>query len=349
MVKKTSVISIAGFILLCVGRTSWAAEATDWFHRAKWGVLTHYLGAPPSSAGGAELTAEKWNAQVDAFDVAGLTGQLRSTGTKYFVITLGQNSGHYCSPNATYDKIVVIRPSKCSRRDLIKDLYEALEPHGIRLMVYLPSGAPAADPVAVEKLQWAWGRADGWPRGGPLTHDRLVPFQRKWEAVVREWSRRWGKHVHGWWIDGCYFADDMYRFEDAPNFASFAAALKAGNPDSIIAFNPGIKLPVVCHTKYEDYTAGEVTLRQLPRAVASCPGRWLERDGHKVQYHILSFLGKTWCGGEKPQLPDATIIGYTRQLIDKGAVITYDVPIGTNGLILEPFVEQLRAVGRAVR
>jgi len=35
-----------------------AAEPTDWFHDAKWGVMTHYLGAPPSSNGGAELTAE---------------------------------------------------------------------------------------------------------------------------------------------------------------------------------------------------------------------------------------------------------------------------------------------------
>ena len=49
---------------------------TDWFQQARWGVMTHYLGAPPSSKGGAELTAEMWNEQVDAFDVAGLAGQL---------------------------------------------------------------------------------------------------------------------------------------------------------------------------------------------------------------------------------------------------------------------------------
>ena len=51
---------------------------------------------------------------------------------------------------------------------------------------------------------------------------RLAEFQRKWEAVIREWSLRWGKSVSGWWIDGCYFADQMYRFDDEPNFASFA-------------------------------------------------------------------------------------------------------------------------------
>ena len=218
-----------------------AAEPTDWFHEAQWGVMTHYLGAPPSSKGGAELTAETWNKQVDAFDVAGFVDQLASTGAKYLLFTIGQNSGHYCSPNATYDRIVGITPSKCSRRDLIADLAKALAARNIRLMVYLPSGAPAADPVARQKLGWRWGEPGGWQLPGEPVGGRLAEFQRNWEAVIREWSLRWGKSVSGWWIDGCYFADQMYRFDDEPNFASFARALKAGNPEAIVAFNPGVK------------------------------------------------------------------------------------------------------------
>ena len=254
-----------------------ATHVTDWFQEAGWGVMTHYLGAPPSSRGGAELTSEMWNAQVDAFDVEGLVRQLVDVKAPYLLFTIGQNSGHYCAPNATYDRIVGIRPSKCSRRDLILDLARALEPHGIALMVYLPAGAPAADPVARQKLQWRWGRKGGWQLPGEPVGGRLATFQRHWEAVIREWSLRWGKHVRGWWIDGCYFADDMYRFADEPNFASFAAALKAGNPQAIVAFNPGVKVPVTCHTKNEDYTAGEVTLPKVPEAIATCPGRWVTR------------------------------------------------------------------------
>ena len=349
MDRMTFVALVVGVGALGVaGRAADAAENTDWFHQAKWGVLTHYLGAPPSSSGGAELTAEMWNAQVDAFDVQGLVSQLVATQAKYLVMTIGQNSGHYCSPNATYDKIVGIRPSKCSRRDLIADLYQALQPHGIRLMVYLPSGAPAADPVARRKLKWRWGRPGGWQLPGEPTGGRLVEFQRNWEAVIREWSLRWGRHVHGWWIDGCYFADEMYRFDDQPNFASFAAAIKVGNPKAIVAFNPGVKVPVICHSVHEDYTAGEVTLRRVPEALSTCPGRWIQRNGHKAQYQILSFLGTSWCRGDKPQLPDDQIIGYTRQLNQKGGVVTWDVPIQTSGLIPQPFVDQLEALGRAI-
>lgn len=334
------------FVTTIVG--SLAAESTDWFHQAHWGVMTHYLGAPPSSKGGAELTAEMWNKQVDAFDVEGLVNQLASAQTKYVLFTLGQNSGHYCSPNAAYDRIVGIAPSKCSRRDLIADLAKALAARDIRLMVYLPSGAPAADPVARKALGWRWGAKGGWQLPGEPVGGRLAEFQRHWEAVIREWSLRWGKNVSGWWIDGCYFADQMYRFDDEPNFASFARALKAGNPEAIVAFNPGVRVPVVGHTKYDDYTAGEVNLPQLAKAVEACPGRWLDCEGRKVQFQILTYLGKTWCNGDRPQLPDDKIIALTRQLADKGGVVTFDVPIEKSGLIPQPFVEQLRAIGSSL-
>ena len=329
--------------------TALAAEPTDWLHQARWGVMTHYLGAPPSSAGGAELTAEMWNRQVDAFDVDGLVDQLASTGARYLLFTIGQNSGHYCSPNATYDKIVGTSPSKCSRRDLVADLAKALKAKDIALMVYLPSGAPAADPVARKILRWRWGRTGGWQLPGEPVGGRLVEFQRNWEAVIREWSLRWGKDIAGWWIDGCYFADEMYRFDDEPNFASFTRALKAGNPEAIVAFNPGVRVPVVAHTRYDDYAAGEVDLPNLAKAVESCPGRWLECEGDKVQFHILSFLGTNWCRGERPARPNGEIVAYTKSVADKGGAITYDVPIPTTGLIPQPFVEQLRAVGQAMK
>lgn len=324
------------------------AGDTDWFHEARWGVMTHYLGAPPSSSGGQELTAEMWNEQIDAFDAKGLADQLASTGAEYLLFTIGQNSGHYCAPNATYDRFVGITPSKCSRRDLIDDLADALKKRDIRLLVYLPSGAPAADIEARKKLGWRWGRPGGWQLPDEEVGGRLPEFQRKWEAIIREWSRRWGKDVSGWWIDGCYFADQMYRFDDEPNFASFAAALRAGNPDAIVAFNPGVRVPVIAHTKYEDYTAGEVTLGKLPQAVKSVPGRWIRRDGVKVQSHILTFLGKSWCRGERPQWSDEKIVDLTRQIADKGAVVTYDVPIQKEGHIPPPFIKQLRAIGEAI-
>lgn len=314
---------------------------TDWFKQAKWGVFTHYLT-------GEKTSAEDWNRQVDSFDVKALAKQLKSTGARYYFITLGQNSGHYCSPNAAYDKYVGISPGKCSKRDLVADLYDALNPLGIKLMVYLPSGAPAADPIAMEKLKWVWGFKGNWPswtdkwpnpNDPNRTGNRLVEFQRMWEEVIREWSTRWGKKVCGWWIDGCYFPNEMYRYPDAPNFQSFADALRAGNPDSIVAFNPGVFTPVQTMTDQEDYTAGEIA-----DALPVCPGDHVE----KAQYHILSYLGSSWCSG-KPRFKNELAAAYTLDVTDKGGVITWDVPINSKGQIPQEFIDQLMYIGKKVK
>jgi hypothetical protein len=330
--------AFSGVFLAIFLSPAMAAENTDWFHQAGWGIMTHYLGAPPSSKGGAELTAEAWNQQVDAFDLAGLVDQVASTGAKYLLFTIGQNSGHYCAPNATYDRLVGIQPSKCSRRDLVADLSKALAPRGIRLMVYMPNGAPAADPVARKALGWRWGRPGGWQLPGEEVGGRLVEFQRKWEAISREWSLRWGKGVSGWWIDGCYFADEMYRHPDAPNFKSFADALKAGNPGSLVAFNPGVMTPVISHTEYEDYTAGEIS-DLFP--VSSGP------FVNGVRYHILSYLGERW-GGGNPRFSDEFAIGFTKDTCAKGGVVTWDMPISPEGKIPNEFLKQFAAINRAV-
>jgi hypothetical protein len=141
-------------------------DTTQWFAECRWGVFCHWLGAAPSSNGGAELTAESWNRRVDAFDVEGLACQLESVGAPYFFITIGR------TPDTS---------SRQTRR----------------------SGRRSS----------ASGRRDG------------------------------GTKVSGWWIDGCYFADEMYRHEGNPSFRSFTAALKAGNPNGIVAFNPGVVVP----------------------------------------------------------------------------------------------------------
>ena len=258
----------------------------DWFRDRKWGVFIHFLSPAWAEAMPEAARVAAWNKEVDAFDVKGLAAQLAQVGAGYFYLTLGQNSGYYCSPNAAYDARVGRVPSHCSRRDLIADLAAALAPYDIPLLVYLPSHAPADDRQAVEGLActpaWdasKWGLRPGRYLRNTETDERLSEFQRNWEAVIREWSERWGESVHGWWFDGCYHAKRMYMHPDEPNFDSFRAAVKAGNPESIVAFNPGVREAFIDNVAYEDYTAGEVA-DFLP--VATVPS-WHVRLGRTVQ------------------------------------------------------------------
>ncbi len=140
-----------------------------WMKEARWGVMNHYLADWIARVEKVEMSIDDWNNLIDNFDVEGLAKQIESVGAGYYLITIGQNSGYYLSPNATYDSYVGIRPSKCSRRDLVADLYEALHKRGIKLMVYLPSGAPGRDRAAIKALEW---------QRGPY---RNREFQLKWE------------------------------------------------------------------------------------------------------------------------------------------------------------------------
>jgi len=301
-----------------------------WMKEARWGVMTHYLADWKAREMNEPMTVEKWNDMVDHFDVEGLAEQLKSVGAGYYLVTIGQNSGYYLSPNATYDRLVGIQPSKCSRRDLVADLYEAMHKRGIRLMVYLPAGAPGGDSTARQALEW---------QNGP---HRNREFQIKWEQIIREWSTRWGSKVSGWWFDGCYWPNTMYRTEAVPNFASFAASARAGNPDSIVAFNPGVVPRILSVTPHEDYTAGEINDPNRVEIRRAVDGKI---DG--VQVHILSYLGEKW-GMGSPRFSTEQVVKWSQAIRKQGGAITWDVPIQPNGLIAQPFIDQLTAVGKAL-
>lgn len=309
-------------------------RAPGWF-RANWGLMFHYLEDVTTSA-------DAWNQRVDAFDVPGFAAQLAGAGVPYVIFTLGQNSGHYCSPNAAYDAIVGRSPSKCSRRDLIGELAAALEKVGVRFLAYVPSGAPALDPVAVERLQWKWGYEKPWPYDGKPTGERLAAFQRHWEAVLREWSLRWGPLVSGWWLDGCYFSEAMYRHADSPNFTSFAAALRAGNPASILAFNSGTDATEVLRslTPEQDYTAGEMSFQLRVHHDGYIP---LEATTNGLQTHLMTFLASNWGQGE-PRFPDSLVASYTKYLRDRGCTITWDCPVTAGGVIPAPCLRQISQI-----
>jgi len=325
---RLPLLSLAVFGLVF---SSSAQDRAAWMQTARWGVMTHYLSDWKARDYHLTMNVDEWNKMVDGFDVENMAKQLQTAGAKWYQISIGQNSGYYLSPNSAYDRITGIQPSKCSRRDLVADLADALQKRGIRLMVYLPSGAPGGDHAADAALEW---------QNGPHPNKE---FQRKWEQIIREWSTRWGKKVSGWWFDGCYFPNSMYRSPEAPNFASFAAAARAGNPDSIVAFNPGVVYRVISLTPYEDFTAGEIDKPDLVTVRRAADGKM---DG--TQIHMLSFLGETW-GRGTPRFTTDQVIQYTKKLIDMHGGVTWDVPVELNGTISQPFMDQLIALGKAIQ
>ena len=300
-------------------------ERTQWFADARYGFFFHFLNPHRTSS---EQTDQdrpqpigEWNEAVDSFDVDLFAGQLAELGAGYAFLTVGQNSGYYCSPNKTYDDI--LGENRCSRRDLISDFADALAKYHIPALVYTTGLAPYLDRLAVEKLEcvppWHTLSCNSYDRYTDLIgrDPRLTNFQRKWNAIHTEWSLRWSRKIKGWWVDGTY-GEKMYRFPDPPNGYTFADALRAGNPESILAFNGGCVVePSADCPEVEDYTAGEMN---TPR-FGTLPGPLV--DG--LRYHLLGFTGHAWWTGPVG-ISGAVMAEITRNVNDNGGVMTWDLP-----------------------
>lgn len=315
----SGLLALAGLPLLA--ETARPNPDTDWFHDAKYGVFMHFL---PGDAHGLEL--------VSRFDVEALAKQVESLGAKYFCLTLGQNSGYFNSPNAAYDRRTGYAPGeRCATRDLPLDLYRALQPRGIRLMLYLPCQAPNRD----VRAQQAFGLATG-PQDQPLD----LAFAQKWAAVIQEWADRYGDQVAGWWFDGGY---EHIHFNEAIA-RTYAEAVKHGNPHAIVTFNPGVKL--VRYTQAEDYTAGELNEPFDVRPAS----RWV--DGS--QWHALTFIGSMWSRRDT-RFPAERWSEWVKAVTHKGGVVTLDMgpnwdpQTGPIGSLAEAQVAQVRAIQAAVR
>ncbi|HWC58372.1 MAG TPA: hypothetical protein VHC44_01665, partial [Verrucomicrobiae bacterium] len=66
--------------------------------------------------------------------------------------------------------------------------------------------------------------------------------------------------------------------------------------------------------------------------------------------HKLSYLGRTWGMGQ-PRYADLNeiVIPWTRKIVDAGGAMTWDAPIQPSGMISEPYLTQLRAIGKAIQ
>lgn len=304
---------------------------TDWLYAAKFGVFNQGQMAefqqPPIT------TIAAWNAAVNAFDVDAVANQLQRMGARYLIHGLGQNSGFYCAPNATYDSIVGETPSPCSTRDLVSDLYAALNPRGIVLMVYLPAAAAGGDSNAETALGW-----QGYSAG-----TRQTTFLNNWQMVMQDWSNRWGNKVAGWWFDGMFapYPQSMYNYTNPPNWDTFAAAARSGNSASILAFNPSVQVPIQASAPQEDYTAGET---DHPLQIF-CNNRWVtapadatEAANSQIQFHCMTYAGTFWGQGSSPNYTTPQLLSATNAVTNGGGAITWDMPVSNpSGTILPSF------------
>ncbi|NQT50542.1 hypothetical protein HQ576_00740 [bacterium] len=235
------------WVLLATGAALLAAEAPKisstrpdgtpnraaWMARGSYGIMVHYLIAPQGDTP-EEKTADL-NRIAEQFDIEHFMKQFGQTGADWLIITLGQTTGYFCSPN---DYLDLKAPGHTSRRDVVMEIAQALAKRDKRLILYLAS-ARSSDPTFTKALG----------RGQEGFDDRYFEF-------IAAYAKKFGALVHGWWFDNCGRSSDEF-------WGKWMAASRAGNPQAALAFSgaeicAGGTIHPLCAK--EDYHAGEIHL-----------------------------------------------------------------------------------------
>ncbi|MGA2498483.1 MAG: discoidin domain-containing protein [Tepidisphaeraceae bacterium] len=324
--------SKATLLFLTVFAAGWSVLAepnnpnTDWFSKAGYGVFVHYLEDLQNDPQQVHSLGKKtaWDECVREFDTGRFADAMAEAQAGYVIFTMHQRTRFLIAPNATFDRMTGYKPGEaCSTRDLVEDLYQALHKKGIPLMLYWTGDGPRADARAAQAM--------GWKSPVP------VEYVRKWADVAREYGKRYGDKVSGWWTDGCY----PFIGYDDQRLGIMAAGLKAGNPKRIVALNPGVEAKVKAYSRHEDFTCGEQDrYHDLPLS------RWIGGE----QWHILSFLGAgqshigaAWgmagTGYSKQELAD-----YIYDVNKVGGVVSIDVLLFRDGSLDRSQLEVLKSL-----
>jgi alpha-L-fucosidase len=306
-----------------------AAHRCDWMAAGKMGISAHFY---PRKPGEADQKAKQ-------FEVQKVAEQTARAGAAWFLLTIHHQPWIMMAPNRRYDELLGTG-DYTSQRDVAAELADALGRRNVRLMLYVNLRLDPRSACNAE-IREAMG---GWP-----PDDRMIANVA---SVYRVFSERYKEKVAGWWVDGAWLPDYKNSPKRSAWFATLAEALRAGNPDAAVAFNPGLR-DFAQYAAHNDYTAGESKdLTRLPKA------RFV--DG--AQWHGWTYLGHAW-GTDGTRFSNATLIDYAQKVLGRGGVLTFEV--GTRGFRRESYrgprietphdghicpkqVEQLRAVREAI-
>lgn len=168
-------------------------------------------------------------------------------------------------------------------------------------------------------------------------------FHRRYEPVLAEWGERYGDLLEGWWIDGCYDSRicsflPTHDWNNERFHESWFDALRTGNPNRLVAMNPGPGQPLpVCAD--EDYSAGEAFELIDPFPL-----------NERYQRHVLLCIDTlAWRHtvpgeAEPPRFSDQALAEFVRRQKAAGGAVTLNLAICQDSTLFEAAMAQIRRV-----
>lgn len=216
---------------------------TDWFAKIPYGVMFHWTSQSAPEQG----PLKPYNEAVNAFNVQAFVNMVVKTGAGYVVLTTNHAEPYFPARLKEWEKVY---PGHTTKRDLVEEIADGLQEHGIKLFLYMATHIYAK-----------YDSVNG------------AEFKRLNYTLVGEVAERYKKKVAGFWFDGWYQC-----YEKHPDFdlEQFYKICKTGNADRLVCFNSWL-YPII--TLWQDYWAGEVyTIGNAPeyQIIEDGPGRGLQ-------------------------------------------------------------------------
>lgn len=316
--RWVAIVLLIGVVGLFAPGKAWASRMnpnTDWM-TGKLGIFNHCL-----------FKSNEF-ARVSAFDVKGFAEQIIAAKPDFYVITLGQNTGYYCSPNDEYERAGALpKSSRCSARDIPGELIALLKPHGIKIGLYLPCQPAVSDTQTALRMGFRKELNKG-------NRNFTAKGVESWSRVLEVWARRYAGDVSLWWFDGAYV---RLGFKEAIG-QKYAAIVKKYNPKAVVAFNRDVGLNR--YIEADDYTAGELN---DPFEV-KCEGRWID----EAQWQAFSFMGSSWTAKDV-RYTEKEWVDWAAGSVKAGGAVMLDLGIDFDTFrISEPQLKVFKAIGKAL-
>jgi len=340
-------------LLLAVADATHAGTGDPaWMFRAKYGVFVHYqyrillgysIKTKPQFPSPSQMTATEWNRFVDGFDVNGFAEQMAEAKVGWVIFCLDD---HYfawpCSPNKAFSEFTGYAPGeKCSRRDLILDVSNALNAKGVKLICYFAglNGYMKEPKVLAGLMDSTVGRGEFNEKTPPSAECR-----KRRLAVLKEYAGRFQNKISGWWFDGV----EPTSYSAQPNdWSELNTVVHSANPKAVIAFSWGANEQACVCQGIDDYTAGDTWSKQDLKRLT--PKTLPPQDG--VLWHGKIYCGNVYHGqGDSNQFADQELIEWIDTCHNQGGVCTLDWPFDPKTGVLKDFAfAQLKRIARAVK
>ncbi|MEP4049863.1 MAG: putative Ig domain-containing protein [Luteolibacter sp.] len=277
-----------------------AQQPADWMS-GQWGI-------------GWRFNADN-KADIANWDVATTVNQVKAIpGVTYVLFNLS-DAAHGDAYIAPHSVLTAITPAATPNndRDLFLEMATAFQAEGIKVIAYVATQGPAMLKHGAEK---AFDRVETSPGSGVWTSQAMDNWeayvlseygnttvetykQAFAEVIIDEYAARYGTLIDGWWFD----------HSGVGNIPLLHDTVTAYNPNVVIAFNEGQKIPLTNNNPdYEDYTFGHPTpvasapastQQNLPMltSIEATPDGFFDDAGRKSLGHMFMPMGETWNSG----------------------------------------------------